>query len=207
MNTARLVLFDLGIVFAAAAGYAQTVPPPTQHVATISLSAAVMQTNEAKRDFGALQNKFAPRQKQIESLSREIDELRKQLNDSKDQLGNAELNARRQAMATRQKQLERNEEDYRNDSQVEGQEAFQRVAQKVFEFLQSYAHDHGYTVVIDRGTDDIPVVLYATQDADITTQLASAYNARSGVPAPAATKPPSPGASSLNAPAPLQRRP
>lgn len=172
-----------------------------QHIATISFSVAVMQTNEARRDFSALENKFGPRQKQLESLSREIDDLRKQLNDQKDRLSDSELNARTQTLTSKQKQLERGEADYRSDSQSEGEEAFRRVAQKVFEFLQSFARDRGYAVVIDRGTENIPVVLYATQEADITDALISAYNAKSGIPTPAnGANGRSPGASSLPVP-------
>ena len=180
-----------------------------QHVTTVSFSVAVMQTNEAKRDFSVLEIKFAPRQKQLESLSREIDDLRKQLNDQRDKLSDSELNARSQALASKQKQLERSEADYRSDSQSEGEEAFRRIAQKLFEFLQSYARDRGYTIVIDRVTENIPVVLYATQEADITDELISAYNAKSGIPTPALNggNGPSPGASSLHAPEANPRRP
>jgi outer membrane protein len=48
-----------------------------------------------------------------------------------------------QTLDARNKQLQREAEDYRNDSQTESQEAFQTVAQKVYPFLQEYAKRHG----------------------------------------------------------------
>ena len=181
-------------------------PETSQHLATISFSMAVMQTNEARREFGALENKFSPRQRQLESLSREIDELRKQFNDLRDHLSDAELSARTQTLAAKQKQLERAEEDLRNDSQSDSEQAFRRIEQKVFEFLQTYAHDHGYTMIIDRGTETTPVVLYTTQNADVTNEVVSAYNAKSGIPAPApaGSNSHAPGPSLLNAPQPAR---
>ena len=41
-------------------GLMVSTPEMPQHVVTISFSADVMQTNEARPDFGALENKFAP---------------------------------------------------------------------------------------------------------------------------------------------------
>lgn len=181
-------------------------PETSQHLATISFSMAVMQTNEARRDFGALESKYSPRQRQLESLSREIDELRKQFTDLKGHLSDTEVNARTQTLAAKQKQLERAEEDLRNDSQSDGEQAFRRIEQKVFEFLQNYAHDHGYTMIIDRGTETTPVVLYTTQNADVTNEVVSAYNAESGIPAPAAAGSNShtPGPSLPNSPQPAR---
>ena len=152
-----------------------------QNLATISFGAAVMQTNEAKHDFAALQTKFAPREAQIQTLNHEIDGLRKQLNDQKDHLSDTELNARTQALNVKQKQLQRAEEDYRNDSQSDGQEAFRKIAQKVFSFLQDYAKEHEYIVVFNRGDEDTPLVLYAIDSADITAQVVAAYNAQTRV--------------------------
>lgn len=208
---ATLLLACLGSPWMGNAMFGQSVVPPgtPQNIAAISFSAAVMQTNEARRDFAALQNKFAPRQKQLEALSSEIDNLRKQFNDLKEQLSDSELNARTQALAAKQKQLERTEEDFRNDSQSDGEQAFRRIEQKMFEFLQVFAHDHGYTMVIDRGTENTPIVMYSTQNADITNEVVSAYNAKSGIPAPPANDSNSraPAPSSLNAPQPAPHRP
>ncbi len=166
-----------GLVASAQAGVPQ--------VATINFSAAIMQTNESKRDFGVLQAKFAPRQAQLETLGREVDALRSQLNQTNGDLNDVEHNARTQTLNAKTKQLQRAEEDYKNDSQSEGQETFQRIAQKVNDFLQKYAKQHGYAMVLDRGSSDTtPIVLYAIDRIDITGELISAYDTQSGIQAP-----------------------
>ncbi len=181
---------------------------PLAKIATVSFTDAVMQTNEAQRDFGALQSKFAPRQAQIETLNKEIEDLRKLLSNPGENLSDADRSSRMQTLSAKEKQLQREEEDFRNDSQSESQAAFQVVAKKVFDFLQDYAKQRGYAVVIERGNDTSPIVWYAAQDIDITSGLISAYNIKSGVPAPgpsihgnpSPTQPP-------NAPVPSKPRP
>ena len=185
--TQLLVCLGISLMHFSMRGQTGTEPTTPQRLATISFSAAVMQTNEAKRDFEALEKKFAPRQKELQSLSSEIDELRKQFDGLKDRLSDSELNTRTQTLAAKQKQLERAEEDYRNDSQSDGEQAFRRIGQRVLEFLQTYARDHGYTVVIDGGSENTPIVLFVTKNADITNDVVSAYNAKSGTAAPAPT--------------------
>jgi outer membrane protein len=163
------------------------------NIATISFNALVLQTNEAQRDLGALQAKFAPRQAQLQSLNSEIETARKQLSDTADKLTDQEKESRTQALNAKEKQLERDADDFRTDSESEAQQAFQRVAQKVYGFLQDYAREHGYATIIDRGTDAAPIVWYAADNIDITGDLIKAYNAKSGVPAPqAAANPTSP---------------
>jgi outer membrane protein len=51
-------------------------------------------------------------------------------------------------------------------------------AQKLYAFLQTYAQQHGYSAVIERGSDAAPVVWYAAGNLDITDQLVKAYNAQ-----------------------------
>jgi outer membrane protein len=161
----------------------------TQGIAVVTFNAVVLQTAEAQKELGALQAKFAPRQSQLQALEDEVDALRKQLSDN--QLSDQERETRQRSLDQKEKQLQRQSEDFRNDSQTESQLLFQRVAQKVYAFLQTYAQQHGYSVVIERGSDTTPVVWYAANNLDITEQVIKAYNARAGV-APAKALPQAP---------------
>ena len=107
----------------------------------------------------------------------------------------AEKNQRLQELGTKEKQLQREAEDFKNDSQTESQQMFQQVAQKVFSFLQEFSQQHGYAAVLERGTDTAPIVWYAASNVDITDQIIKSYDAKSGLGAPilpakpAATRP------------------
>jgi outer membrane protein len=171
---------------------AQTPPsqPTSENIVTMSFSTAVLETAEAKKEFASLQTKFAPRKAHLQALNEEIEALRKQLGNTSGKLSDSEKNTREQSLNSKEKQLEREAEDFRNDSQSESQAAFQRVAQKIYAFLQSYSKQHGYAVVIERGTDSAPVVWYAANNMDITDQVAKAYDAQAGTTLPAPSNAP-----------------
>jgi outer membrane protein len=117
--------------------------------------------------------------------------MQKQLQANGDKLSEAEQASREQAIAAKQKQLQRDSEDFKADSQSDSQSVFQSVAAKMYAFLQTYAQRHGYTVVVERGSEAQPVVWYSAANLDITVDLVKAYNAQSGVTAPAASGIPS----------------
>jgi outer membrane protein len=159
--------------------HAQSTAAPAPGVVTVSFNAAVLQTAEAQRELAALQAQLAPRQAQIKSLNEQVENSRKQLQATADRLSDAERSSRERTLSDQEKQLQRQVEDFKNDSQSESQQIFQRVAQKVYAYLQSYAQQHSYAVVVERGSDAAPVVWYAAANLDITGQLVKAYDAQS----------------------------
>jgi outer membrane protein len=170
---------------------AATTPP---NIVTLNFNAAVLATGEAQRDLGALRTKFAPREAQLQKLNDSVDAERKQLSDSSVTLSDFERATKIQDLSTKDKQLQREAEDFRNDSQSESQQIFQRVAQKLYGLLQDYSKQHEYTAVIERGTDSAPIIWYAASSVDITEQIARAYDVKSGVSASSLPEKPTPGA-------------
>jgi outer membrane protein len=173
------ILLSVSILATVSQAQVASNQPATQHIVTLSFNAAVLQTAEAQKELGALQAKLAPRQAQLQSLNLEVEALRKQLADAGDKLSDTERETRERSLETKEKELQRQAEDFRNDSQNESQQVFQKVAQKVYAFLQTYSQQHGYSAVIERGSDAAPVVWYAAGNLDITDELTKAYNAQS----------------------------
>jgi outer membrane protein len=163
-------------------------------IAIIQFQQAVAATNEGQRDFAELRKKFEPKQTQLKTQSDEIDSLKKQL-----QAGGTTMSDTQRATLTRQidektKQLQRSGEDAQNDFQGEMGETYQKLAEKVFQVVQSYATQSGYTLVLDASAQQSPV-LWANQGTDISQAVVDAYNQKSGVPA------------QVNAPAPAASTP
>jgi outer membrane protein len=161
-------------------GHAQASPSQAklQNIVTVSFNAAVLQTAEAQKSLSVLQTRFAPKQKQLQILNDEVESLRKQLTDTSSKLSDSERATRAQSLESKEKQLQREAEDFKSDSQNESEQVFQRVAQKVYAFLQAFSQQHGYSAVIERGSDANPVVWYAASNLDITEELIKAYNAQ-----------------------------
>jgi outer membrane protein len=185
---ALAVLLVSGLALNAAA---QTSPAATPvaaipaKVAVIAFQVAVAQTNEGQRNFGDVQKKFEPKRAQLKALNDEIENLKKQLQAQGDKLSPAESAARTKTIDDKTKQLQRSAEDAQNDFQQEIQEMYNTLASKVFEVVEAYAKEQGFTLVLDGSQQQSPI-LWATESSDITKAVIAAYNTKSGVPAPPA---------------------
>ena len=171
---------------AAAQTPAAAAPAGPEKIAVITFQQAVTQTNEFQRNFADLQTKFNPKRQQLKSLNDEIEALKKQLQTQGATLNDAERASRARNIDDKQKQLQRDAEDDQNDFKQAMQDTFNGVATKVGEVLISYAQRHGYSLVLDGGQEQAPVVLWASPSTDITKEVIEAYNVKSGVPAPPA---------------------
>ena len=201
-SLAILVTLASGLALSAAA---QTPATPTASptpmpakVAVIAFQAAVGQTNEFQRNFADLQKKYEPRRAQLKTMADEIESLEKQLQTQGDKLSDAERATKAKTLDEKKKQAQRFAEDAQNDLTQEMNEVYNGIAQKVFDVLNAYAAQQGYTLVVDGSgsQQQTPVVLYASQNTDITKAIIDAYNVKSGVPAPPPQAPsaPAPGA-------------
>jgi len=171
---------------ATSAAPAAAVPAGPPKIAVIAFQEAVAQTNDFQRKFADLQKKFDPKRQELKTLNDEIANLQKELQAQSATLSDAERARRAKAIDEKQKQLKRTGEDAQGDFQQQMQQTYADVASKVVDVMNSYAQEHGYTVVLDGGNQQQPVVLYATPSADITKAVVDAYNVKSGVPAPPA---------------------
>jgi outer membrane protein len=203
-SLAIIITLASGFVLSAAAQTAPATAAPVvpAKVAVIAFQAAVGQTNEFQRNFADLQKKYEPKRAQLKSLADEIDSLEKQLQAQGDKLSDIERANRAKTIDDKKKQAQRLQEDATTDLQGEMQETYNGVASKVFEVMNTYAQQQGFTLVLDETSNQqqAPVVLYAAGNSDITKAVIDAYNLKSGVPAP----PPQPAAA---APKPATKAP
>ena len=195
----------------AASAPAQTPPPaPTAYPAKIALIAfeqAVLQTNDGQQTLVGVQKKYAGKKQQLDALAAEIDTLKKQLQAAPATLTDAERAARLKTIDTKDKQYQRDADDASTAYNADVQEALSKVMQKVDVVLRAYVQKNGYTLLLDVGGQQSPV-MWTSPDpsADITDAVIAAYNAASGVapPPPAAPTPtaaPKPAATQPKPPA------
>jgi outer membrane protein len=159
-------------------------PAGPPKIAVIVFQEAVAQTNDFQRRYADLQKKYDPKRQQIKTLSDEITTLQKDLQAQSAKLTDADRATKAKQLDDKQKELKRTGQDAQSDFQQDMQQTFATVAQKVAETLDAYAKEHGYTVVLDGGNQQLPIVLYANPSTDITKAVIEAYNVKSGIPAP-----------------------
>ena len=153
-------------------------------VGIVNIQQAIVTSNEGQRDFAELQKKFDPKRQELESLNKEIDELQKKFNTQAEKLNDEARADLLKQIDSKKKQMQRNYEDANADVQAQQNEIANRIGQKLVQVLDKYAKDHDYSVVLDVSAQQSPV-LWAAASVDITKPVIEAYNAQSGVPAPA----------------------
>lgn len=169
------------------AGAANTGSPGTK-IGIVNIQDAIIATNEGKKEFDALQQRFAPKQNDLKSLNDEVENLKKDLQAKQDKLNEEERNKQVKNLEVKQKTLQRNYEDAQNEFQQAEQEVVNRIGGKMLTVLEKYAKNNGYAVILDVSNPQTPV-LWASQGTNITKELVDAYNAEAPVAAAPSTKP------------------
>lgn len=192
----------------AAPSAAASTPDPTvastgSKIGTINIEQAIFASNEGQRDFEALSKKLEPKQTELKNMNDEVESLKKQLSTQGDKLNDDSRGALVKQVEDKQKRLERSVQDARDDAQAQQNEIAQRILQKMAPIIVKYAGDKGFGLIMDTSNPwPQGPVLWAGPSVDITKAIVDAYNAQSGVPAPArpvTTKPAGTGATTHTA--------
>ncbi len=181
-------------------------PPPTR-IGVLNIQEAILASEEGKKEFDSLQQKFNPKQAELKTQNDEVEKLKKDLETQGPKLNDDERASRARVIETKQKALQRNYEDAQAEYQQQEQELANRIGQKMLNTLQKYAETHGYAVVLDVSNPQTSPVLWATQTTVITKELVDAYNAENPAGAAPATKPAGAAAARPAAPAPKPAAP
>jgi outer membrane protein len=169
----------------APAAAAAPAPAGPSKIAVIAFQVAVAQTNEGQRNFADVEKKYEPKRQQLKTMSDELDGLNKKLQTTGDKLSDTERANLSKTIDDKKKVFDRDAEDAKNDFQGEIQAMIGGLASKVYDVLESYAVQQGFTLVLDEGQQQSPVLM-ANPTTDITKAVIDAYNVKSGVPAPPA---------------------
>jgi outer membrane protein len=206
-NIARLIPAMALAVILSVPAFAQTAAPAasatsastTTKVGIVNIQAAIVNSNEGQRDFETLQKKFDPKRTELESLNKEVDELQKKFNTQGDKLNDEARGDLLKQIDAKKKTLQRNYEDANTDIQAQQNEIANRIGQKLVEVLDKYAKANNFTLILDVSGQTSPV-LWADSSVEITKAVVEAYNAQSGVAAPAKTAVTKPAAPAPAAP-------
>jgi outer membrane protein len=163
-----------------------TVPSTGSKIGTINIEQAIFASNEGQRDFEALSKKLEPKQTELKNMNDEVESLKKQLNTQSATLNDESRGALVKQVEDKTKRLERSVQDARDDAQAQQNEIAQRILQKMAPIIVKYAGDKGFGLIMDTSQPwPQGPVLWAGPSVDITKAIVDAYNAQSGVAAPA----------------------
>ncbi len=176
-----------GVALLAGVMSAQTAPTK---VGIINIQDAIIRTEEGQKTAKALQDKYAPRQSELEKKKREIDDLQAQLAKGRNTMNEETRNNLIRQIDVKTKSLTRDNEDATAEFQQEEGKLINGIGQKMMGVIDKYAKDKGYAIILDISSPQSPV-LYAVNTVDITTDIVGLYDKGqgAGAPAPAMSSP------------------
>ena len=157
-------------------------------IALVAFEQAVFATNEGQRAVQAVQEKYAPKKDQIETLSQEVDTLKKQLQSAPATMTDEQRATKLKSIDSKEKELNRQAEDAQTAYNADLQDAYGKVAKKVSVALKDYVAKNGFTLLLDVSNQQSNV-MWAVPSTDVTKAVVEAYNASSGVAAPEPSAP------------------
>jgi outer membrane protein len=181
-----------------AAGAAWGQAPAPSKVGIINIQAAIVNTKDGQAAVKALEEKSAPKKKQIEGLQAEINGLRDRLNKMSSVGSEDEKRKLMGEIDVKTKSFNRQVEDAQADLDQEQGRVLNELGGRLLAVLDKYAKDNGYSIILDVSQQNTPV-LFAANTIDVTKEVIELYD--KNAPAPAATAPGTPAAITPGTPA------
>lgn len=155
---------------------APTVTGPSK-LAFINFQQAISDTKEGAKLVAQLKAKYEPKQAQFAQENAQIQALQKQLSDGASTMSADAKQQLSQKIQDQQRNLQQSAQDAQSDYQQDVEGVLQQVGTKLMPIIDSYAKQHGYTLVVDSGLrwPQSPVV-YAEQGTDITGAVVRIYD-------------------------------
>ncbi|MBI3666748.1 MAG: OmpH family outer membrane protein [Acidobacteria bacterium] len=193
MRTRQVWMIGVCALVGALAGRGQTQSPPAAgtRVGIINIQDAIIRTEEGQKAAKALQEKYAPRQTELEKQRRELEDLQAQLNKGRNTMSEDARNKLIRQIDQKNKALTRDNEDAQAEWQQEENKLINSIGQKMMAVIDKYAKEKGFHIILDISSPQSPV-LYAVNTVDITTDIIGLYDKGAGsatLSSPAAAAP------------------
>jgi outer membrane protein len=152
--------------------------------ATINLQRAVVSTREGQRAATRMQAEWAPELAAIDkgevALKADRDALEREMKRThgwwlwrRTGLSRDQRTRREAALQVKAKALQRERDDDRSNVEKERLRVAGEIGRKMTEVLRKYARDHGYSVILDSGAQQGPVLVALN---DVTQEIVGLYD-------------------------------
>lgn len=197
-------LIALAFVAIASVATAQTAAPTK--VGVIQIQSALIATKDGQKAAKELEDKMAPRKKELDGKQAEIRDLQERLAKGGNTLSDSAKEELTRNIDTKTKSFNRQVEDAQAELENQQRQVLNGLGQKMMQVIDKYAQANGFAIILDVSNQNTPV-LYASNTVDVTKDIIDLYDktAFSAAAAPAAA--PKPAAAPAAAPKPSAAAP
>ena len=160
-------------VMAIAMVSAMALPAAAQElkIGVVSLPALIERAPQTKAAMDALQEEFAPRQREFEAKKKEYEDLAAKTQKDLAVMGETERRNAEKDLRELQRELTRLQNEFQEDLNLRQNEEYGRLQREMLGEVQSYAEAQGYDLIVGDG------VLYVTSAVNITDEILRAVEA------------------------------
>ena len=131
----------------------------------VNVARLISESPQATTAMAALQEEFAPRQRELVAQRQAFEEKQAQIQRDLEVMGPEERRNAESDLRKEERNLARNVEELNEDANLRRNEELGKLQRELLQQVASYAQAAGYDLVVGEG------VLYASQAVDITAEV------------------------------------
>ena len=165
----QFIRLVLGVAFACAF----VLPANAQQlkIGVVNVQALMEHAPQTKAAMDALQQEFAPRQREVLAKQKELDDLQNKLQKDLAVMGETERMNAQKKLRDLQRDVKRLQDEFREDLNLRQNEELGTLQRSILKEVQDYASQQGYDLVVGDG------VLFASNALNITEDVLRAVEA------------------------------
>lgn len=140
----------------------------------VNIARLISEAPQATAAMAALQEEFAPRQRELVSMQTSFQERQEQLQRDLEVMGPDERQNAERDLRKEERQLARSLEELNEDANLRRNEELAKLQREILREVATYAREAGYDLVLGEG------VFYASSAVDITADVLSRLQNQSG---------------------------
>ncbi len=134
-------------------------------IGVVNLARLLDESPQARSAMGALQEEFAPRQRELVSKQTELKDKQDQLQRDLEVMGPEERRSAERDLRNDERELARRQNEYLEDLNLRRNEELGKLQRELLREVQTYASQANFDLVLGDG------VMFASQAVDITAQV------------------------------------
>ncbi len=171
MKFVKQQMFTAALVLVLASAFALPAAAQDMKIGVVSLQALIERAPQTKSAMDALQEEFAPRQRELVAKQKEYEELAAKAQKDFAVMGETERRNAEKDLRDLQREVTRLQNELREDLNLRQNEEYGLLQRAMLKEVQDYAQQQGYDLIVGDG------VLFVSNSVNITEEVLGAVEA------------------------------
>jgi len=165
MKFVKQQMFTAALVLVLASAFALPAAAQDMKIGVVSLQALIERAPQTKSAMDALQEEFAPRQRELVAKQKEYEELATKAQKDFAVMGETERRNAEKDLRDLQREVTRLQNELREDLNLRQNEEYGLLQRAMLKEVQDYAQQQGYDLIVGDG------VLFVSNSVNITEEV------------------------------------